>query len=79
MNPQAWQVLTWALGGLLTIALFALNRLLGKIDAKDAEIKAKDETILNLRLSVIELKGIGRVVDRTLSALPAASSEGSPP
>lgn len=79
MNPQAWQVLTWALGGLLTIALFALNRLLGKLDAKDAEIKVKDETILNLRLSVIELKGIGRVVDRTLSALPTASSEGSPP
>jgi hypothetical protein len=67
VNPQVLQVLTWALGGLLTVALFALNRLLGKLDAAAAENKALVAANIDLKLSIIELKGTARAVDRSLT------------
>lgn len=70
MTAAALQVLTWALGGLLTVALFAINRMLGKLDAAAAENKALVAANIDLKLSIIELKGTARAVDRTLSALP---------
>lgn len=81
MSPTAWQVLTWAFGALLTIALFALQRLLGKLDARDAEIKLLTATNFDLKLANSELRGTAAAVDRTLGAGAAALArqEGSSP
>lgn len=70
MTPAALNVLTWALGAAVTVLLFALNRLLGKLDTRDAEIKLLTSANTDLKLAIIELKGATRVLDRTLSAIP---------
>jgi hypothetical protein len=73
MNPVAWQVLTWAFGALLTITLFALQRLLGKLDAALAENKVLTATVFDLKLANSELRGVSAALDRTLGAAAAAA------
>jgi hypothetical protein len=76
VSPTALSALTWALGIVVTILLFALNRLLGKLDARDAEIKLLTAANIDLKLANIEFRGTARVLDRTLSALPNVPPEG---
>jgi hypothetical protein len=67
-------------GTATTVLLFALSRLLGKLDAAQAENKLLLAGNWDLKLSVIELKGVSHALDRTLSSLPtAARQEGSSP
>jgi len=71
---------TWALGGGLTIALFVIGRYFTIVDGLRKENQALRDANYDLKLSVVELRGTARVVDRTLSALPAATpSEGGAP
>jgi hypothetical protein len=81
VTPTAWTVLTALLGLAVTVLLFALNRLLSKIDSLTSENKAHVDTIWTLKLAVSELKGTARVVDRTLSGIPviATRQEGDAP
>lgn len=62
---------TWALGAGLTIALFVLARYFTIVDGLRKENQALRDANYDLKLAVVELKGTARVVDRTLSALPA--------
>ena len=78
MTPQAWQVLTWTLGGLLTIALFALKRMFEKADAREAENRDLREANLTYRLAIIELKGTQHAVNTTLGALPTPGRQEGP-
>lgn len=75
MNPTV----TWVLGAGLTVALFVIARVWSVLDSVRAENRALERANIDLKLALVELKGTARVVDRTLSALPTASSEGSPP
>lgn len=80
MTPQAWQVLSWALGAGVTVLLFALNRMLGKLDAAAAENKALTQANISLQIALSELKGTATTLERTLSSLPTAvRQEGSSP
>ena len=56
VTPTAWTVLVSLLGLAVTVLLFALNRLLGKLDAKDTENKLLTQANWDLKLSVLELK-----------------------
>lgn len=75
MNPTV----TWVLGAGLTVTLFVLSRVWSVLDGVRAENRALERANIDLKLALVELKGTARVVDRTLSALPTAPSEGSPP
>lgn len=81
MTPQAWQVLTWVLGGLLTVALFALKRMFEKADARDKENRDLRDANLTYRLAIIELKGTQTAVNNTLGAVQAVAlrQEGTSP
>jgi hypothetical protein len=67
-------------GTATTVLLFALNRLLGKLDAAGVENKALTAANWDLKLAVLELKGTAHALERTLSALPtSARQEGGSP
>lgn len=75
MNPAV----TWALGAGLTVALFVIARFWAVADKLRTENQALRDANYDLKLAIVELKGTARVVDRTLSALPATSPEGGAP
>lgn len=75
MTPQAWQILTWALGALLTIVLFVLNQVIADRRALVAENKALSSANVDLKLAVSELKGTAAALERTLNALPTATRQ----
>lgn len=65
------QVGLWALGAALTVALFVIGRVFSKMDALRTENQLLRDANWDLKLSLSEFKGNARVLDRTLSALPA--------
>lgn len=80
MTTTAWTVLVGLLGIAVTILLFFVGRLLTKLDARDTEIRLLTTALNDKKIENSELRSTLRVVDRTLSALPAAPpSEGTRP
>lgn len=75
MNAGNWiavlGIVVSALGIAVTVLLFALSRLLGKLDATNAENKVLLSANWDLRLSIIELKGTAQAWDRMVNAMPA--------
>lgn len=78
MTTTAWTVLVGLLGIAVTILLFFVGRLLTKLDARDTEIKVLTTAVTDLKLANSELRGMSRILERTLNALPltAATPEG---
>jgi hypothetical protein len=76
MTPTAITVLLGVAGLLITVLLFALGRLLTKLDSRDTEIKVLTVAITDLKLANSELRGMSKVLERTLSALPISTPEG---
>lgn len=76
MNPTV----TWALGAGLTIALFIIALVISKMDKLRTENQLLRDANWDLKLSLSEFKGQARVLDRTLSGLPAVTpTEGRAP
>lgn len=78
MTTTAWTVLVGLLGIAVTVLLFFVGRLLTKLDARDTEIKVLTTAVTDLKLANSELRGMSRILERTLNALPltAATPEG---
>jgi hypothetical protein len=70
MTPTAWSVLMGVAGLVITILLFALQRLLTKLDARDTEIKVLTAALTDIKLTNIELRSSLTVLNRTLNSLP---------
>lgn len=63
------QTLLWFLGTGLTVALFVIARFWSVTDGLRKENQALRDANVDLKLAIVELKGISHAVDRTLSSV----------
>jgi hypothetical protein len=75
MTTTAWTVLVGLLGIAVTVLLFFVGRLLTKLDSRDTEIKVLTTAVTDLKLANSELRGMSRILERTLNALPITAKQ----
>jgi len=80
VSAQGLQVLTWALGALLTVALFVVARVWSVLDGVRKENQTLRDANYALQLAVVELKVGAKAADRILSSWPTIQqTEGGNP